>query len=159
MTKEGATLSCDKPGASRLGACVLFAVLAFYTIGNFVPKEERVESGLWPDDLLTWGLDLQGGMHWVVGVDLPEAEVREVHFLRDGVERVLVGVLRERRIATVEELHVVLVDREELGPLGQQPIQLPERRGVSVDVRDRNRDDERLEDDVDFPPRIVHRQA
>jgi preprotein translocase subunit SecD len=58
----------------RLGwVAVLIGFFAFLTVANFIPKAERVESGLWPDEGLRLGLDLQGGIHWVVGVDLSEA--------------------------------------------------------------------------------------
>ena len=67
----------------RLGwVAVLIGFFAFLTVANFIPKEERVESGLWPDEGLRLGLDLQGGIHWVVGVDLSEAVKRELEFAR-----------------------------------------------------------------------------
>ena len=67
----------------RLGWVVLLiGFFTFLTVANFIPKEERIESGLWPDEGLRLGLDLQGGIHWVVGVDLSEAVKRELDFAR-----------------------------------------------------------------------------
>ncbi|MEZ4330373.1 MAG: protein translocase subunit SecD [Myxococcota bacterium] len=64
----------------------LVALFTFLTAANFVPKEERVASAIWPDDGLRMGLDLRGGIHWVVGVDLSEAVSRELEFLRKSVQ-------------------------------------------------------------------------
>ena len=70
----------------RAGAILaLIGIFGFLVVANFVPKEQRVQSGLWPDDGLRLGLDLQGGIHWVVGVDLAAAITHELEFLRDGV--------------------------------------------------------------------------
>ncbi|MFO0687338.1 MAG: protein translocase subunit SecD [Myxococcota bacterium] len=60
----------------------LFAFSAFLTAANFVPKADRVASSVWPDEGLRMGLDLRGGIHWVVGVDLGEAVHRELEFVR-----------------------------------------------------------------------------
>jgi len=60
----------------------LLVVFVFLTVANFVPKEQRVASGFWPDDGLRLGLDLRGGIHWVVGVRLDDAIERELDFLR-----------------------------------------------------------------------------
>ena len=60
---------------------LLLLVFGSRTGANFIPKEQRLESAILPDDLLRLGLDLQGGIHWVVGVDL-DAAVEEV--LRSG---------------------------------------------------------------------------
>ncbi len=60
-------------------------LLAFLAVANFVPKETRLQSGLWPDDGLRLGLDLRGGIHWVVGVELATAVAHELEFLRNGL--------------------------------------------------------------------------
>lgn len=60
----------------------LIGLFVFLTLANFVPKEQRLESGFWPDDGLRLGLDLRGGIHWVVGVRLDDAIERELDFLR-----------------------------------------------------------------------------
>lgn len=64
----------------------LLLLFGFVTAANFIPKEERVASEFWPDDGLRLGLDLRGGIHWVVGVELEDALTRELQFVRKGVE-------------------------------------------------------------------------
>ena len=64
---------------------LLVVVFTWLTASNFVAKESRLGSDLYPDDLLRLGLDLQGGIHWVVGVDLEAAVEREVATLGTGL--------------------------------------------------------------------------
>jgi len=64
---------------------LLLLVFTWLTASNFVPKAQRLESDFLPDDLLRMGLDLQGGIHWVVGVDLAKAIEREVSTLATGL--------------------------------------------------------------------------
>ena len=45
-------------------------------------------SPLLPDKGLRLGLDLQGGIHWVLGVKLEEAEAQELGFLADNLREV-----------------------------------------------------------------------
>lgn len=70
-----------------VGALVLF--FSFVTMANFIPKETRVESAFWPDEGLRLGLDLRGGIHWVVGVELADAVTRELEFVRKSIEEKL----------------------------------------------------------------------
>jgi preprotein translocase subunit SecD len=70
--------------ASIAALVLLFAYLA---IANFVPEQTRLASPLLPDEGLRLGLDLQGGIHWVVGVKLDVAEKHELEFLMDNLER------------------------------------------------------------------------
>jgi preprotein translocase subunit SecD len=70
------------------GSAALVLWLAYLTFANLVPKETRVESPLLPDGGLRLGLDLQGGIHWVLGVKLEQAEVQELEFLRENLEAV-----------------------------------------------------------------------
>ena len=73
----------------RLGAAgAAVVVFAFFAIANFVPKETRVASPLLPDDGLRLGLDLQGGIHWVLGVKLEVAEEQELDFLAENLKSV-----------------------------------------------------------------------
>jgi preprotein translocase subunit SecD len=58
-------------------------LFAFLAIANFVPADTRLASPLLPDTGLRLGLDLRGGIHWVLGVELDEAETQELVFLRD----------------------------------------------------------------------------
>ncbi|MEE2663316.1 MAG: protein translocase subunit SecD [Myxococcota bacterium] len=64
---------------------LLVVVFSWLTASNFVPKERRLESDFLPDNLLRMGLDLQGGIHWVVGVDLDKAVEREISTLATGL--------------------------------------------------------------------------
>jgi len=73
----------------RVGLIVALVLLfTHYAASNFVPKETRIHSPLLPDEGLRLGLDLQGGIHWVLGVKLEEAEKQELEFLRGNLETV-----------------------------------------------------------------------
>ncbi|MEE8508050.1 MAG: protein translocase subunit SecD [Myxococcota bacterium] len=77
---------------ARIGAiAALVLLLGFYAIVNFVPEKARLESPLLPDGGLRLGLDLQGGIHWVLGVQLDVAVEHELEFLRDNLEDALKG--------------------------------------------------------------------
>ena len=71
-------------------AGALFTVLffAFLTLANLAPEATRVANPLLPDKGLRLGLDLQGGIHWVLGVKLEEAEQQELGFLADNLRDV-----------------------------------------------------------------------
>jgi preprotein translocase subunit SecD len=66
-----------------IAALILVVAFAFLTVSNFVDEETRLASPLLPDEGLRLGLDLQGGIHWVLGVQLDEAESQERTHLRD----------------------------------------------------------------------------
>jgi preprotein translocase subunit SecD len=92
----------------------LVALLGWLTMANFVPKERRLESPFLPDEGLRLGLDLQGGIHWVVGVKLQDAVLHELEYVRDNV----VQRLQEKNVkpasATVqgEALTVQMADAD-----------------------------------------------
>jgi len=67
----------------------LVLVIGFFAAANFVPESTRLASGLLPDQGMRLGLDLQGGIHWVLGVKLDVAEEHELDFLRGALERQL----------------------------------------------------------------------
>ena len=69
--------------ASIAALVLLFGYLA---IANFVPEETRLASPCCPTQGMRLGLDLQGGIHWVLGVKLEIAEKHELEFLADSVE-------------------------------------------------------------------------
>ncbi len=74
----------------RVGTGLALVLLFGYlTVANFVPKEERIESGFWPNEGLRLGLDLQGGIHWVIGVAIDDAITRELTFLEGNLREVL----------------------------------------------------------------------
>jgi len=92
----------------------LVALFAFLSAANFVPKDQRVASAFWPDEGLRMGLDLRGGIHWVVGVDLGQALHRELEFLRKSLQQGLEedGVALDARVDPQSQL-VVRLAREE----------------------------------------------
>ena len=57
-----------------LGGLMFFAL--WVSAANFVPEEQRRASPLWLDDVMRLGLDLQGGIHIVIGPDL-DAAIRQ----------------------------------------------------------------------------------
>jgi preprotein translocase subunit SecD len=70
--------------AASVGAAVL--LLGFLALANFVPAEARHASPLLPDAGLRLGLDLQGGIHWVLGVQLDDAVAHELDYVRGGIQ-------------------------------------------------------------------------
>ncbi|MBW2286503.1 MAG: protein translocase subunit SecD [Deltaproteobacteria bacterium] len=104
-----------------IAVAALVALFAFFSLANFVPEERRIESPLLPDSGLRLGLDLQGGIHWVLGVKLEAAIDHELEFLagsltdaaeRDGFEfsdvdaenqQLAVAVFTEANAAKVRE--------------------------------------------------------
>ena len=71
----------------RAGAALAFVLLfSFLTAANFVPEQTRLANPLIPDHGLRLGLDLQGGIHWVLGVKLDVAEHQELAFMRKNLE-------------------------------------------------------------------------
>ncbi len=69
-----------------LGIAVLLVLFSFLAAANFVPKADRVASSFWPNDGLRLGLDLRGGIHWVVGVELDNAINQELEFVRKTID-------------------------------------------------------------------------
>ena len=70
----------------RVGMVTALVLLfGWLSAANFIPKADRLESNWLPDDGLRLGLDLQGGIHWVVGVDLKTAIDRELDFVRKNI--------------------------------------------------------------------------
>ena len=98
-----------------LSVGALLVLFAFLTAANFVPKDERVESSFWPDQGLRLGLDLRGGIHWVVGVELGDAIERELEFVRKTLEEQLGEDGIELAAATVvdQELRLTLAKPED----------------------------------------------
>ncbi|MDH3520160.1 MAG: protein translocase subunit SecD [Myxococcales bacterium] len=71
----------------RVGLAVaLVGFFAFLSISNFVPQARRMESPLLPDAGLRLGLDLQGGIHWVLGAKLDVAVAQELEALRQDLQ-------------------------------------------------------------------------
>ena len=71
----------------RVGsALALVGLFAFLAISNFVPEEVRLENPFLPDGGLRLGLDLQGGIHWVLGAKLDVAVEQELEVFRQDLE-------------------------------------------------------------------------
>src|SRR5262245_32445672 len=65
---------------------VLVLLLAWSAVPSFVSKETR-EASIWlPNQALIWGLDLQGGIHWLLRVDEKAVAVQEAKSLLGVIE-------------------------------------------------------------------------
>jgi preprotein translocase subunit SecD len=64
----------------------LVALFAFLSLANLVPEKTRLASPLLPDEGLRLGLDLQGGIHWVLGVKLEAAIDHELEYLAGSLQ-------------------------------------------------------------------------
>jgi preprotein translocase subunit SecD len=73
--------------ATLVGALCL--VMLWIALANFVDPKRRAESALLPDAGMRLGLDLRGGIHWVLGPRLEAAVEKELAHLRDVIARQL----------------------------------------------------------------------
>ena len=67
------------------------AWLAFFALANLADDETRTKSSWLPDTVMRLGLDLRGGIHWVLGVQLDTAIQHELEFLAGQVQDDLEG--------------------------------------------------------------------
>ena len=70
--------------AAAIAGSVL--LLGWFAAANFVSAEARRASPFLPDAGMRLGLDLQGGIHWVLGVQLDAAVAHELDYVRGGIE-------------------------------------------------------------------------
>jgi len=68
-----------------LTVSLVVGLFAYLSLANLVPEDTRIASPLLPDEGLRLGLDLQGGIHWVLGVKLETAVEHELEFLAGGL--------------------------------------------------------------------------
>jgi preprotein translocase subunit SecD len=68
-----------------LNAAVVLLV-GFFAINTFIPESMRQASALLPDQGMRLGLDLRGGIHWVIGVKLEKALEQELEYLRGSLQ-------------------------------------------------------------------------
>jgi preprotein translocase subunit SecD len=119
-----------------IGLVVLFAYLA---AANLFSPEARKESWWIPDNGLRLGLDLQGGIHWVLGADLNVAYVHEL----DHMKGQLTDQLAEEKITPasmlVQEERIVAematdADAERLAKLAgdTQAVRVVDQKGTKV---------------------------
>ena len=60
-------------------------LLSYFAAANCFSEQTRLASPLIPDAGIRLGLDLQGGIHWVIGVKLDEAVAHELEFQRNAL--------------------------------------------------------------------------
>ena len=75
----------------------LVLLLAYVAGSNFIDEEKRIESGFIPDEGLRLGLDLRGGIHWVLGAKLDVTLEREIEHVRGNLE----GLFEEENLTGV----------------------------------------------------------
>ena len=93
-------------GFRAISVLLLLVLLSLMAGANFIPKEDRVASNFWPDNGLRLGLDLRGGIHWVVGVEIEEAITHELEVIRKN----FVARLEEQDGVTLAESFVEAQD-------------------------------------------------
>ncbi|MCU0671118.1 MAG: hypothetical protein MUF70_17505, partial [Myxococcota bacterium] len=86
-----------------VGSLLLFG---WYALANFVSPEVRKTSAWLPDQALRLGLDLQGGIHWVLSPDLTVAIAHELDVLRASLQE----SLAEKKLSTKQ----ITIDGEQL---------------------------------------------
>jgi preprotein translocase subunit SecD len=79
-----------------IGVAALVLLIGWYAAASFVPAAVRKETAWLPDQGIRLGLDLQGGIHWVLGPDLAAAIDHELDVLRASLRE----TLDEKKIAT-----------------------------------------------------------
>ncbi len=114
-------------------------LFGYYAVANFASEETRIASPLVPDNALRLGLDLRGGIHWVIGVKLGATEDHELSFLKglleDSLERdgVVVGSVdvadHQLRVETFTDearkaVRAWFGDTEQLAEVGNDPEML-----------------------------------
>jgi protein-export membrane protein SecD len=65
---------------------ILLLLLAWSALPSFVSKETREASAWLPDQAMVWGLDLQGGVHWLLRVDEKAVAVQEAKSVAGVIE-------------------------------------------------------------------------
>jgi preprotein translocase subunit SecD len=84
-----------------IGVIATVLLFGYYAVANFASEETRIESPWVPDYALRLGLDLRGGIHWVIGVKLGATEDHELGFLKGLLEDEM-----ERREVVVGKIDV-----------------------------------------------------
>jgi protein-export membrane protein SecD len=135
-----------------VGLLALFMVVT--AIPNFIPKEVRERSAWLPDAGLNLGLDLRGGIHWLLRIDEAEAAKQELNQIISDLQsaaaedQMVIGALKLNEMGdaivacgTAEELLAELVDLQRLdvelntGAGGCPEVRLTDR--AFADVRQR----------------------
>ena len=72
-----------------IGVVASLLLCGWFAAANFFPPETRRASALLPDNAMRLGLDLQGGIHWVLGPDLGVAIQHELDVMRGSLGEML----------------------------------------------------------------------
>jgi preprotein translocase subunit SecD len=72
-----------------IGVVASILLFGWYAAVNFVPADVRKASAWLPDGAMRLGLDLQGGIHWVLSPDLAVAIEHELDVLRGSIVETL----------------------------------------------------------------------
>jgi preprotein translocase subunit SecD len=110
-----------------LGVALVILLCGWYAAANFFPAETRKGSALLPDRAIRLGLDLQGGIHWVLGPDLTVALQHELDVLRGGLRE----GLEEKKV----ELKRVAVEGQQLVFEAAKPEDLEAIRNAARETR------------------------
>ena len=86
----------------------LLLLLGYLVATNFFDDQQRQESPVLPDEVMRLGLDLQGGIHWVLGVRLDVAEIHELEYLAGAIQRAAEEDGYSVPVVGVEELRLVV---------------------------------------------------
>ena len=100
--------------------CAVILLFSWWAVASFVPKETRLASPLLPDEGLRLGLDLQGGIHWVLGPDLAVAETHELEFQAKAIQQLAEEKSFGIEAARVEDGRVRVTG---IGADGQRAVQ------------------------------------
>lgn len=110
-----------------IGSLLLFG---WYALANFFPAEVRRQSAWLPDQAMRLGLDLQGGIHWVLSPDLSVATAHELDVLRASLQE----SLTEKKLAAAQ----ITIDADQLVVEAAKPEDLAGLReavlGLGTDV-------------------------
>ncbi len=57
----------------------------YLSVPSFVPEQQRLDSALIPDEAMELGLDLQGGIYWLLRIDTGEAVRQELERIKGSI--------------------------------------------------------------------------
>ena len=118
---------------AAIAATILF--FGWYTAINFIPASVRKETRWLPSQGIRLGLDLQGGIHWVLGPDLDVAIEHELDVLRGGLRETLAdkGVTPKRLSIEGRQLIVEAASPEDLAKIREAASDTKMLRDAKVD--------------------------
>jgi len=113
----------------------LIAIFAWAAAANFVAPETRKAHWWLPDGGLRLGLDLQGGIHWVLEADLDVAYEHELDHVRGSLEEQLQeqGITPERLVVEEDRIVAAMADEADLETLRELAAETGVLRAESTD--------------------------